>query len=166
MQEQCQGEHCQAKPIKIGIFNTMCITTLACATLIAAMWLTAHDSEVVITIFSVCFGFFSGAAISLTPVGVGQVCNIEDLGKRNGTAFFIASFGTLIGVPLAAMVLEARDGSYAGLIEFGGGLYIAAFTEYSLLHGEVRNWRLEVVRMLVAGCVIEIIYSRACLHIK
>ena len=125
---------------KVGVFNTMCVTALACATLIIALWLTSHDSKESITTFAVLFGFFSGAAISLTPVCIGQVSSVEDLGKRNGTAFFMASFGTLIGVPLAAAVLESNDGKYSGLIEFGGGFYFAAFIAFCIARGFAGGW--------------------------
>ncbi|KAJ6786347.1 hypothetical protein PWT90_04737 [Aphanocladium album] len=125
---------------RFGVFNTMCVTACACATFILALWYTAGQHEDMITAFAVIFGFWSGAAISLTPVCVGQVCRIEDLGKRNGTAFFVASFGTLIGVPIAAAVLERDGGAYGGLIVFGGAFYFAAFAAFVLARGIAGGW--------------------------
>ncbi|GAB7328996.1 hypothetical protein MBLNU13_g00851t1 [Cladosporium sp. NU13] len=59
-----------------GRFNVMIITALACTLLIFCLWLppTALDvrSEAALTVFAVLFGFWSGAAISLTPVCVAQ----------------------------------------------------------------------------------------------
>lgn len=110
----------------IGVYNTMCATSFICATFILSLWYTAYGDEVKIMAFTILFGFWSGAAISLTPVCIAQVCKIEDLGKRVGTAFFITSFGTLIGIPIAGIILEAEDGQYRGLILFAGLFYLAA----------------------------------------
>lgn len=129
---------------RFGVFNTMCVTALACTVFILALWQTAYGDETQIVVFSVLFGFFSGAAISLTPVCVGQVSRVEDLGKRNGTAFFIASFGTLVGVPIAASVLEADGGDYRGLIVFGGAFYLAASLAFCIARGVAGGWKMRV----------------------
>ncbi|KAI9148430.1 riboflavin transporter MCH5 [Paramyrothecium foliicola] len=78
---------------RFGSFNTMCFTAFICAVSVWTVWLTAGNNEAQTMAFTVLFGFFSGAAISLTPICVSRVCLIEDYGKRNGTAFFVASFG-------------------------------------------------------------------------
>lgn len=128
---------------RFGVFNTMLATSLTCATIIFALWLTAGQNEAAITAFAVVFGFWSGTGISLTPVCVGAVCKIEDYGKRNGTTFSIASFAALIGIPAAGAVLEAAGGDYTGLIIFAGGLYLAAFTVFLVTRivGWGRDWR-------------------------
>jgi len=74
---------------RFGAFNTMSATSFICAVFIFALWLTAGSSEVAITAFAVLFGFWSGAAISLTPVCVASVCRIEDYGKRNVSVVFL-----------------------------------------------------------------------------
>lgn len=129
---------------KIGVFNTMCITSLACTAFILGLWQQSYGDETRITVFAVLFGFFSGAAISLTPVCVGQVCKVEDLGKRNGTAFFVAGFGALVGVPIAAAVLEAGGGDYSGLIWFGGTFYLAATVAFCIARGVAGGWKMGV----------------------
>lgn len=128
---------------RFGVFNTMCVTAFTCSAFILALWYNAGTNEAMITAFAVIFGFWSGAAISLTPVCVGQVCRIEDLGKRNGTAFFVASFGTLVGVPIAAAVLERDGGEYGGLILFGGCFYFVAFVVFCAARGVAGGWKWE-----------------------
>lgn len=59
---------------KLGRFNIMIVTSVVC--------------------YAVLFGCWNGAAISLTPVCLSQVCRTEDYGKRAGT---ISSLGTLTG---------------------------------------------------------------------
>lgn len=127
---------------RFGTFNTMCITALVCALSIMCIWLTDDGSEAHTTAFTVLFGFWSGAAISLTPVCVSRVCDIEDYGKRNGTAFFVASFGALIGIPIAGEILGASGGSYQGLIIFAGVFYIAAFVAFCMARGVAGGWKL------------------------
>ncbi|KAB2576610.1 Aspyridones efflux protein apdF [Lasiodiplodia theobromae] len=111
---------------RFGRFNVMIGTAAVCSVFIFALWLPAGASEPAITAFAVMFGFWSGAAISLTPVCVAQVCKIEDYGKRNGTTFSLASFAALIGIPIAGAILGSNDGQYLGLICFGGAMYAAA----------------------------------------
>ncbi|ETS85260.1 hypothetical protein PFICI_03285 [Pestalotiopsis fici W106-1] len=128
---------------RIGVFNTMCGTAAICAAFILGLWLNADESMALTTSFTVLFGFWSGAAISLTPVCVSQVCDIKDYGKRNGTAFFVSSFGALIGIPIAGTILEAWGGSYRGLIIFAGAFYLAAFAAFCIARGVAGGWAMK-----------------------
>ncbi|KAI0527842.1 major facilitator superfamily domain-containing protein [Xylaria bambusicola] len=130
---------------RFGSFNTMCVTALACVATVLALWYSAGTNAAQVISFAPLFGFWSGAAISLTPVCIGQVCRTEDYGKRSGTAFFLASFGTLIGVPIAGVILEKNHGSYNGLIIFAGVLYVAALIAFVVARGLSTGWRLTVL---------------------
>ncbi|OLN89249.1 Riboflavin transporter MCH5-like protein 20 [Colletotrichum chlorophyti] len=129
---------------RFGTFNVMCTTALVCATIIFALWLTANGGEAATTAFAVLFGFWSGAAISLTPVCVGKVCKTEDYGKRSGTAFFVSSVAALVGVPFAGAVLQWSGGAYHGLIILAGGLYLLAFCAFAVARGVAGGWRLKM----------------------
>lgn len=131
---------------RLGAFNVMCITAFVCSVFIFCLWLPAGTAnEVAITSFAVLFGFYSGAAISLTPVCVGQMCSAKDYGKRNGTAFSLASVGALIGVPIAGAILQADKGSYRGLIVFAGGFYAAAMVMFMVARIMSTGWKLRVI---------------------
>jgi predicted MFS family arabinose efflux permease len=130
---------------RFGSFNTMCITSLVCTASIWALWLTAGEDEVRITAFTVLFGFWSGAAISLTPVCISRVCRIEDYGKRNGTAFCVSSIGALIGVPIGGAIIDASHGQYKGLIMFAGAVYSAALIAFIVARGVVGGWKAGLV---------------------
>lgn len=126
---------------RFGTFNVMCVTSFTCSSFIFALWLTARN-EMAITAFAVIYGFWSGAAISLTPVCVSQVCNIEDYGKRSGTTFAITSFAALIGIPIAGAILQ-KGGGYTGLKLLAGASYMAATLAFLLTRivAGGRNWR-------------------------
>ncbi|KAL0939628.1 oxalate formate antiporter [Colletotrichum truncatum] len=130
---------------RFGPFNVMCFTALVCSTFIFALWLTAQGGEAATTAFAVLFGFWSGAAISLTPVCIGRVCKTEDLGKRSGTAFSISSIAALAGVPLAGAILQFCGGAYYGIILFAGGLYVLALLAFTAARGVGGGWGLSVI---------------------
>ncbi|KAH7184565.1 major facilitator superfamily domain-containing protein [Fusarium flagelliforme] len=120
---------------RFGSFNIMCVTAFCCTLLIWTVWLTATENQAQSTAFTILFGFWSGAAISLTPVCISRVCTIEDYGKRNGTAFSVASFGALIGVPIGGAILDAGGSNYRNLIIFSGVLYTSAFISFVIARG-------------------------------
>ncbi|KAI1847083.1 hypothetical protein JX265_006723 [Neoarthrinium moseri] len=131
---------------RFGVFNVMCVTCFTCVAFILCLWLTTpRDNEAMVTSFAVLYGFWSGAAISLTPVCIGQVCRVEDYGKRNGTAFSIASIGALVGIPLAGAILQAQGGGYSGVIALAGGAYAAATAAFIVARGVSAGWSLKTV---------------------
>lgn len=127
---------------RFGTFNTMCITTGACMTFVFALWLPAGSNEGAVAAYSTLYGFWSGAAISLTPVCIGSVCNVEDYGKRIGTTFCISSFGALTGIPIAGAILNAGAGSYEGLILFAGALYALALVAFVASRVLLGGWNI------------------------
>ena len=129
---------------RFGVFNTMCVTAIACAVTIFVAWLPFEtSSETPIIIFSVLYGVFSGAAISLTPVCIGRLCDTKNYGKRIGTTFSLASIGTLIGIPLAGVILQSSDGGYQNLIIFAGAAYLASALVFVLVRVICAGWKLK-----------------------
>ena len=94
---------------RLGRFNVMALTSFVCAILTLALWLKWGDNLAAIICYAVPFGFWSGAAISLMPVCISQVCTTQDYGKRNGTTFTIVSIGTLTG-----FLLQGRSSNVMG----------------------------------------------------
>ncbi|KAI8295507.1 MFS transporter asaE [Colletotrichum sp. SAR11_240] len=130
---------------RFGPFNVMCVTALVCSTFIFALWMTAQGGEAATTAFAILFGFWSGAAISLTPVCIGRVCETKDYGKRSGTAFSISSIAALVGVPFAGAILQWCDGAYYGVIIFAGGLYVLALVAFIIARGVAGGWAFTVL---------------------
>ncbi|KAL4789505.1 major facilitator superfamily domain-containing protein [Aspergillus venezuelensis] len=128
---------------RLGRFNVMIVTSLLCSILTLALWIPIGANTAGVVCYAVLFGFASGAAISLTPVCISQVCKVEEYGQRNGTTFTIASIGTLTGIPIAGAILQVSDGQYQGLIGFGGGLYFAATVAFIIARGVCTGWKLK-----------------------
>lgn len=126
---------------RVGAFNTMCVTSLCCGVLVLGLWLAAGDVEAKIMSFTTLFGFWSGAAISLSPVCISRVCKIEDYGKSNGMAYFIASFGALVGIPIAGTLLDTDNDPYRRLIIFAGVAYMVAFSAFCIARGIAGGWK-------------------------
>ncbi|KAH0352474.1 MFS general substrate transporter, partial [Aureobasidium melanogenum] len=131
---------------RYGRLNTMTVTAVICCLLTFLLWLIGSSSHAAIIAYTVLFGFWSGAAISLTPVCIQQVCKTEDIGKRTGTTFTISSFGTLIGIPIAGAILGtgARQ-HYNGLIILAGASYVAASAAFVVARGLTGGRGLRVI---------------------
>lgn len=155
---------------RFGAFNILGVTTLMCATLILAWWYmaAAETAAGVLVSFALLFGFWSGATIALTPVCVSRVCRIEDYGKRNGTTYLIASFGVLVGAPIAGAMIRKNDeggataaaaaaaggkvggaggggGAFESIILFSGLLYAACTVTLYFARGVAAGWGPKVL---------------------
>ncbi|KAI5283417.1 hypothetical protein KEM55_001574, partial [Ascosphaera atra] len=73
-----------------------------------------------IVVFAVAFGFASGSNISLVPVCIGQVCEVENYGRYYAAAYSMVSFAVLTGVPIGGQIVSRCGGDYWGLILFTG----------------------------------------------
>ncbi|KAI8719839.1 MFS domain-containing protein [Fusarium sp. LHS14.1] len=127
---------------RFGVVNTMTVIAFACMALVFCLWLPAHGSHAMTMSFTILYGFWSGASVAFAPVCIGQVCKTEDYGKRNGTAYTLCSFGTLIGIPIAGAILGAEGGSYRGLIIFAGLAYVISFAAYVVGRGLLSRWTI------------------------
>lgn len=124
---------------KLGRFNTMLVTSSACMVLVFAFWLPAGQpltdgsvTKPLLITFAVFFGFFSGSNISLTPICVGQLCDVHEYGRYYATVYTIVSFGSLTSLPIAGSLISAAGGTYWGLIVFCGLCYVVAFSAFAL----------------------------------
>lgn len=88
---------------RVGRFDMMVLTSLVCAILTLALCLSASDNLTATICYAVLFGFWSGAAMSLTRVCISRVCATEDYGKRNRATFTIVSL-----IPLLAYRFQGR----------------------------------------------------------
>lgn len=133
---------------RFGRFNVMIITTFICSVFTLALWLPAQSNQAAIVAFAVLFGFWSGTAISLSPVCVAQISKTEDFGKRYGTTYCLVSIGSLIAIPIAGELLKVKTSTgqddYTGLIILCGLIYSCACVFFILSRGVSVGWVLKV----------------------
>jgi MFS family permease len=92
---------------------------------VLAVWIPSNNTAS-ITVFSALYGAASGAFVSMIGALVAQISEIRQIGVRNGTNFFIISFTTLTGNPLAGALISTNNGGY---------LYLQIFTGVTLFVG-------------------------------
>jgi MFS family permease len=134
---------------RFGRFNVMIITTFVCSVFTFTLWLPSKSNQAAILAFAVLFGFWSGTAISLSPVCVAQISKTEDFGKRYGTTYFLVSVGTLVAIPIAGELLKVQTSTigqddYTGLIILCGLVYSCACIFFILSRGVSVGWGLKV----------------------
>ncbi|KAL8953520.1 MAG: hypothetical protein Q9222_000622 [Ikaeria aurantiellina] len=110
---------------KIGNFNVSIITMVCSGVITLALWLPG-SSDAAIIVYTVVFGAFSGSYIALAPMLIAQISKIQQIGIRNGLAFFIISFAALTGGPLGGALLDDNDQDFKYLQIFAGAAMCAA----------------------------------------
>jgi len=89
---------------KFGVFN-MLIAASTGSGVIILCWLPATNTAGVI-VFSILFGFFSGAYVSLTPGCFAALSShVGEMGFRLGVAWAIIAFAALTGTPISGALL-------------------------------------------------------------
>lgn len=102
----------------IGILNVL-IPASTFTGLMALVWISVTSFGAIIT-FACFYGFFSGAFVSIMPVAVVVLTpDLRKIGTRMGHAFFVSSFGLLIGTPVSGAILSST-GRYLGVQLFSG----------------------------------------------
>jgi len=104
---------------RVGRFNVMVVFCTLTGISILAIWIPATSNAGQI-VFAPLFGFFSGAAIGLTPALIAQVSPIKEIGIRTGTVFAAGSIGALTGSPIGGALITRDNGGFLYLQLFGG----------------------------------------------
>ncbi|MDI1492935.1 MAG: hypothetical protein OHK93_004718 [Ramalina farinacea] len=91
---------------RYGPMNILALASLT-TTIVAYSWIAVVNKGGMI-VFSVLYGFFSGALVSLPPTVVASLCpNMGVIGTRIGMFLFPTSIGLLIGNPIAGAILKS-----------------------------------------------------------
>lgn len=121
---------------RYGGLNVM-IPALLALTVLAFGWIGITSSTGCV-VFACLYGFFVGSMLSLPPFVISSLCpDPKVVGARMGNSFAVASFGLLMGPPVAAAILQS--GSWLGTQLFAAGLLVVASSG------------LVFVRLFVAG---------------
>lgn len=107
---------------------TMCSLS---AIVILALWLPgtllSPGSAAVYIVFSMLYGFASGAFVGMVPALLGQISpDVTKIGVRQGVLFTCISIASLTGSPIAGAILSRQNGTYWGLQVFSGAMMVAS----------------------------------------
>jgi MFS family permease len=135
---------------RLGRFNVMICTSSICTFLSFTLWLVADHNRAAILSFVALCGFWSGPAISLSPVCVAQVCQTKDYGKRYGTVSLLVGIFMLVIVPLAGAVLKVQNSkkpetNYSGMICLCGSAYACSSFFAVIAKGLKVGWRPKII---------------------
>ncbi|KAJ6008251.1 hypothetical protein N7540_012227 [Penicillium herquei] len=95
----------------LGRFNTLGTVISTTAAIIWIMWYPFGHYLGVLYPFCAILGFGTGTILSLTPVCLGQICDTDKFGVWFGTCYSVASFGTLVGIPIGGQLLQVAGPS-------------------------------------------------------
>ena len=110
---------------RIGKYNVFTLAAFATGTSTLALWLPSGRNDAAHIAYSVLYGFFSGAYVSLIAGLVAQISPIKQIGFRTGLVFFVNSIGALTTSPIAGAILDRENGKWTGVKVFSGVLCIA-----------------------------------------
>ncbi|KAF7585204.1 hypothetical protein BBP40_011751 [Aspergillus hancockii] len=112
---------------KLGRFNVMIAMCTLSAVVLLVLWLPgtllAPGRAAVYIVFSLLYGFASGAFVGMVPALLSQISpDVTKTGVRQGVLFTCISIASLTGSPIAGAILSRQDGTYWGLQVFAGAM--------------------------------------------
>ena len=108
---------------KIGVMVPWLICVFSSA-IICLTWV-AVSSYGGVVVFSVLYGFFSGALIGLPSAILPYVSPTNVLGTRMGMAWAIAGIALLMGSPIAGALIDLDSADFVGAQWFCGAMVMA-----------------------------------------
>jgi MFS family permease len=92
---------------KIGRFNTLLVMILFTWFFMLILWLPLGNKSLpALYCFAALFGFGTGSWMALVPACIGQLCRAEEFGRYYGSMYFIASFATLVCIPISGELVQ------------------------------------------------------------
>ena len=130
---------------KFGPLNMLVPCTLA-AGILCLGWIDITGTAG-ITAFSIFYGFFSGAFVSLIPPTIVELTpDMAMVGTWMGMSLFIGAFGLLIGNPIAGSLLNIANGKFGSAQGFGGGTILGAATLFGIARflrsKQLKTWKV------------------------
>ncbi|KAH9209260.1 major facilitator superfamily domain-containing protein [Leptodontidium sp. 2 PMI_412] len=131
---------------RLGKYNIFIVAAFATSLSTLAIWLpSGNNTNSTHIAFSVLYGFFSGAYVSLIAALVAQISPLKDIGFRVGLVFLANSIGAITTSPIAGAILELDNGGWTGVKVFAGvfcvvgTVFIIAARVYKV------GWKITVV---------------------
>ncbi|KAJ5950246.1 uncharacterized protein N7479_008659 [Penicillium vulpinum] len=116
---------------KLGRFNIIISMCALSAIVILALWLPdtllSPGNSAIYIVFSLLYGFESGAFVGMVPALLGQISpDVTKIGVRQGVLFTCISIASLTGSPIAGATLNRQNGTYWELQVFSGVMMVAS----------------------------------------
>ncbi|KAG9560778.1 MFS monocarboxylate transporter-like protein, partial [Aureobasidium melanogenum] len=109
---------------KVGALNVLGVCNL-CASILGFCWIAIHHTAGGLIVWALLYGALSGAFVSLQPTTVASITeDLSTVGGRMGMNTFCASFGILIGTPIAGLLVGS--GNWVGMQVFSGATLLGA----------------------------------------
>ena len=127
----------------------MIVSLSLCTISVLCLWLPdtvvpSLDNYGLLIVFILLFGFCSGSNVSLTPVCLGQLCEIQEYGRYYASCFTVVAFGVLASMPIAGGLLSAVDATgkerYWGAAVFAGLSYVGALMSFIWIRVKLQGW--------------------------
>ena len=121
---------------KVGAFNLLVPCTFAAGILVLC-WIDVVNIAG-ITVFTILYGFFSGAFVSLIPPAVVKLCpDLSEVGTWLGMSLSVGALGLLFGNPIAGVLVDIPNKQFVTAQGLTGGFVILG----ALLIGSARILR-------------------------
>ncbi|KAI0357828.1 MFS general substrate transporter [Trametes cingulata] len=105
---------------RYGALNVYIAAAGTCSVLTLGLWLPSRNTPSIVA-FTVLYGLFSGALVSLIPTYIATITPREKYGARLGSVYMVVAVGTLVGTPTGGALLTTIDEKhFAHLIIFCG----------------------------------------------
>ncbi|OGM39540.1 monocarboxylate transporter [Aspergillus bombycis] len=116
---------------KLGRFNVMIAMCALSAVVLLVLWLPgtllSPGSAAIYIVFSLLYGFASGAFVGMVPALLSQISpDVTKTGVRQGVLFTCISIASLTGSPIAGAILSRQNGTYWGLQVFAGAMMVGS----------------------------------------
>ncbi|KAG0281625.1 hypothetical protein BGZ97_009235, partial [Linnemannia gamsii] len=109
----------------IGDINTLLISGFCSSLSILVVWMFAGTSVVMMSIFCILYGFFSGSFVAIVPTVAAHLCGISRLASMTGIVYGGIAVGTLIGSPVGGALLDLSQGVNYRPLQLWAGLVMA-----------------------------------------
>ncbi|SCU84766.1 LADA_0D03664g1_1 [Lachancea dasiensis] len=117
----------------VGLIMILTICLFLMTVLALVVWLPFGHNLNVLYVFSAVYGVFCSSILSMVPASVGQVCKIEEFGRKFSMMYFMTALTSLWAFPTGGAILgdgTARDYNmlivYCAVLTFVGcGCYVA-----------------------------------------
>ncbi|KAJ7314497.1 major facilitator superfamily domain-containing protein, partial [Mycena albidolilacea] len=100
----------------VGRQNTMICSTILSALSVFALWYHVARERFIVSV--IMYGIYAGGYNALLPTTITEIYGVENYARVNGSIYFIRRPGSLLGAPIAGLILGSykREGSGQGVM--------------------------------------------------